>query len=94
MNPAVGGVIGVVVIILIMNFVALYLRMKKTKSLYGRRGKKAPREDMAAIIRDREVQRRIDLEQDRYAKHLDRRNKTWEMYEEVRKKHEGEDNGS
>ena len=93
MNPVFGAIIAVIFLVIIMNFVALYIRIKKNPSVYGRRGKRAPEEQVAAEHRDREVLRRLDAEQDRYIRHIELRGKTWELYEEVRKRHEGEDIG-
>jgi hypothetical protein len=76
-----------VFLILLMNFIFLLFRMRKNRSQYGRRGKKAKKEDIAAIARDREVYRRLDIEQMRIMKYLKLRARTWEMYEEVRQKH-------
>jgi hypothetical protein len=79
-----------VFIVLLINIVFLVIRTRNTRSPYGRRGKKAPKEDIAAIVRDREVYRRIDLEQARIKKYLELRARTWEMYEEVRQKYANE----
>jgi hypothetical protein len=61
--------------------------MRNTNSPYGRRGKKAQKEEVATMVRDREVYRRIDLEQARIKKYLELRTRTWELYEEVRQKY-------
>ena len=90
MDAPTGVLVAIVVLVLVMNFVTFYIRLKKTPSPYGRRGKQALEEHVAEVYRDREVQRRIDIEQDRYSRHIELRKKTWEMYEVVRKRHAGE----
>ena len=77
----------IVFIVIIANAVVLIVRSRKTKSPYGRRGKKAPTEEKAMKIRDNEIQRRIDMEQERIKKYLYLRSKTWDLYEEVRQRH-------
>ena len=79
-----------VFLVLIANAVVLILRSRNNKSPYGRRGKTAPLEENTSIIRDREVQRRIYLEQERIKRYLELRSKTWELYEEVRQKHKND----
>ena len=83
-----------VFLVLIANAVVLILRSRNNKSPYGRRGKTAPLEENASIIRDREVQRRIYLEQEQIIKYLELRSKTWELYEEVRNRHKNESESS
>ena len=90
MNAAVASLIAIVFLVVIMNFVFFYLRLKKTSTPYGRKGKQAIMEEEAAIKRDHEVQRRIDVEQDRFIRQIDLRGKTWALYDEVRKKHEND----
>ena len=74
-------------LVLIANAVVLIIRISKNRSPYGRRGKKAPQEDRAAIIRERQIYRRINLEQDRIKRYLELRNQTWDIYEKVREKY-------
>ena len=90
MNVLFGSLVGIVFLVIVMNFFVLFLRMKRNTSPYGRKGKQAVQEDVAAVYRDNEVQRRIDLEQDRIAQYLEKREKTWALYEEVRRRHSGE----
>ena len=86
--PSIAIVIfGFAFLILFMNIVALFFHIRKTRSPYGRRGRKTPKEETAAIIRDREVARRIDLEQERIEKYLKLRANTWALYEKVRQRH-------
>ena len=87
MNAAVGSLIAIVLLVVVMNFVALFMRLKKNRIPYGRKGKQAVEEEVAAIRRDKEVQRRLDLEQDRIRRFLEQRANTWALYEEVRRRH-------
>ena len=89
MNAAFGSLILIVFLVIIMNFVALFIRMKKHRSPYGRRGKQSVEEEVATVVRDREVRRRLDLEQERIAKYLEQRKRLWALYEEVRQRHSG-----
>ena len=77
--------------ILIINVVFLIIRVSKNRSPYGRRGKKAPSEEMVRIRSETKAYRRIEVEQDRIKKYLDLRNRTWELYEEVRRKYKTTD---
>ena len=88
MNAAFGSIIAIVIFVIVMNFVTLFMRMKKNRSPYGRKGKQSVEEAVAAVKRDNEVRRRLDLEQDRIKKYLEHRKNTWALYEEVRRRHE------
>ena len=83
-----------VFLVIVANAVVLIIRSGKNRSPYGRRGKKTQQEEIAAIKRDREVYRRLDIEQMRIMKYLELRTKTWEMFDEVRQRHVENDEGS
>ena len=74
-------------LIIIANVIVLVIRISKNRSPYGRRGKIAPLEEKAIIKREREIYRRIFVEQERIRRYLDLRQKTWDLYEQVRQKH-------
>ena len=74
-------------LVLIANTVIIIIRASKNRSPYGRRGRKAPKEEDAMIRREKIVYRRIAVEQDRIKRYLELRDKTWALYEEVRQRH-------
>ena len=79
-----------VFLVLIANAVVLIIRSRNNSSPYGRRGKSAPVEDITVVIRDRNIKHRLESEQDNIRKYLELRKKTWELYDEVRKRYENE----
>ena len=81
-------------LIVIANAIVLIIRISKNRSPYGRRGKIAPTEIKAAIKRERDIYRRIHVEQERIRRYLDLRQKTWDLYEEVRQKYKTTENTS
>jgi len=83
MSPIITFIIAVVFFILAANFFMLYRRLRRNRS--GKSGKPAMEEKEAAKRRDREIQRRLDLEQEDAARSVELRNKTLELYEQVRK---------
>jgi predicted Holliday junction resolvase-like endonuclease len=78
-----GSIIAIVFIVLAMNFILLFLRMRKNPPRKSSR--KAPNEDVAAVWRDKEIQRRLEREQDSAERIVELRNKTFELYELVRR---------
>ena len=85
-----GFVVGFVFFILMINAVALIIRIVRNRSLvnYGRRGVVAKSEAVVMERATRSAMRRIEAEQERYQRYIELRSKTWELYEEVRQKHE------
>lgn len=77
-----GYLIAIIVFVIVGNFFLLFKRHKGDRKPSK---KPALSESAASRIRDREIQRRIDREQEDAARRVDLRNKTFELYEQVRK---------
>ena len=91
MQGYVTAIVAFIFFILIINVVFLIIRVSKNRSPYGRRGKKAPTEEMVRIRSEKRAYRNIEIEQERIKKYLELRNRTWELYEEVRQKYKATD---
>ena len=74
--------IAVVFFIVAANFFILFIRLKRDRP--RKVTKAAMEEKEAALWRDKEIQRRLDREQEEAEKYLERRNKTLELYDQVR----------
>ena len=83
MSPILATLVGVVFVVIALNFIMLYIRLKRDFPLKSQR--KAPDEARAAIVRDREVRYRIEVEQENAERRVELRNKTFELYEQVRR---------
>jgi len=92
MDSLVGPIIAIVFIVLLVNFVLLMVRLRKQP--LRKPGKKALEEKDAVVIRDDKMLRRQELEDEDTARHAELRNKTLDLYEEVRKRHAIEDNAN
>jgi len=75
--------VGIVFIVIVINFAMLYNRLKRDKKL--KREGIAMSEPEASRWREKEIQRRLDREQEEAVKRVDLRNKTLELYEQVRR---------
>jgi len=89
MGPIFASLIGIVFVVIALNFIMLFMRFKRDFPQKSKR--KAPDEAHAAIIRDREVYYRIELEQDAAQRRVELQNKTFELYEQVRRNAAAED---
>ena len=74
----------IIFLVISINFFMLYRRLRRDRP--GKIGKAAMQEKEAAEWRGREIQRRLDREQEEAAKRVELRNKTFELYDQVRKK--------
>ena len=83
MGPILASLIGIVFVVIAMNFIMLFIRFKR--DFPSKSNRKAPDEASAAIIRDREVYYRIELEQEAAERRVELRNKTFALYEQVRR---------
>ena len=83
MNNTFSFMISVVLLVVALNAVMLYLRLRKEHRPKTRRA--AMEENEASKWRDKEINRMLDREQDEAEKHVELRNKTLELYEQVRK---------
>ena len=91
MDALTGSLIAIVFIVVIMNAVALFLRLRRTRANVPKRA--AMEEAQAARIRDNEVKRRIELEQDDALRHITLRNRTLALYDYVRRRAEAVEQG-
>ena len=89
MNSTLSFLIAIVFLVIASNFIMLYLRLKKERR--PKIGKAAIEENEAVKLRDKEIKRRLDHEQEAAEKHVELRNKTLELYEQVRKNAETKD---
>jgi len=75
--------VAIIFFVIAINFFMLFARLKGTRP---RKIEKAAMEEKEAVEwRDREIQRRLDREQEDAIKQIELRNKTLELYEQVRK---------
>ena len=84
MNGALVAVLTLVLIILLVNFVFLYMRSRK--NWRRRSARRAMTEKEARKIRTAELNRKFEEEFEEAEEYLERRRKTWALYEEVRKR--------
>jgi len=82
--------IAIVFFIVAINFFMLFFRLKKEG--HHKTDRKAPGEAEASKWRAKEIQRRLDREQEDAVRRVELRNKTLELYEQVRKNAENEEN--
>jgi len=84
-----GSLIGIVFVVIAMNFIMLYIRIRRD---WPRKpARKAMEEDKAVMLRDRYIQSMLSREQEESERLADKRNKTLDLYEQVRKKHEDDE---
>ena len=83
MNNTLSFMISIVLLVVSLNAVMLYLRLRKEHRPKTRRA--AMEENEASKWRDKEIIRMLDREQDDAVKHVELRNKTLALYEQVRK---------
>ncbi|MCL2227513.1 MAG: hypothetical protein FWB97_07795 [Oscillospiraceae bacterium] len=84
MESAFAFTIVILFFVVVLNFVMLYMRLKRDK----KRKPTSPtmEEEQAALHRHREIQFRIDREQEQLAYRVEMRNKMLDLFEEVRRK--------
>jgi len=84
MHAALPYVISIVAFVIVLNFVMLFFRLRRD------RVKKPSRlsldEERAALLRHNEIKRRIEREEKQALEHVELRNKTLELYDEVRRR--------
>ena len=76
--------IAIIIIVIVINFVMLRNRLRRDKP--RKKSKPAMDEEKAARLRNNEIQRRINREQEDMASYVEKRNKTLQLYAEVRKR--------
>ena len=84
MGGNIGFLILVVFIVLVINFFVWFRRHGKSL----RSSRKSMTEEHARVIRHNEIQRRFEREQEDALEYIEKRNKTLDLYEQVRKQAE------
>jgi len=85
MHSAFAYLVAIIAFVIVLNFFMLFMRLRRDR--YKKPDKAAMEEERAAIHRHKEIQRRLDREQEEMAYRVEMRNKTLELYKEVRKRH-------
>jgi len=83
MDALLGSLIGIVFIVIAINFAMLYIRLKR--DFPKKITKKILEEDEAAIVRERVIHQKIEREQEDAERRVMMQNKTLELYEQVRR---------
>ena len=83
MNTVFAYLVAIIAFVIVINFFMLFVRLKRNKS--SKSSYPAAPEAKAAVHRHREIQRRLDREQEELAHIVEMRNKTFEIYAQVRK---------
>ena len=76
-------IVAIVFFVIALNFFMLYVRLKRER--HPKANRAAMEEKEAVEWRDREIQRRLDREQEEAVHCVELRNKTLELYEQVRR---------
>ena len=77
------SMVAIVFIVIAINFFVLFLRFKKNR--FHKIVTPAKEEKEAALLRDRVIMNRLQCEQDEAARYVELRNKTLDLYEQVRR---------
>ncbi|MCL2152509.1 MAG: hypothetical protein FWH57_06215 [Oscillospiraceae bacterium] len=83
MNDAIILLVVIVFFVIAANFFMVFRRLKRNR--HPKISKAAMEEIEAAQWRDKEIKRRLDREQEEAERYVELRNKTFELYEQVRK---------
>jgi len=83
MNNVFAYLVAIIAFVIVLNFFMLFMRLKRDKA--KKSAYPAAQEEQAAVHRHREIQRRLDREQEELAHIVEMRNKTFEIYAQVRK---------
>jgi len=84
MNTALPVLLAIIAFVIVLNFVMLFFRLRRDK--YKKPNKEILEEKKAVLIRDREITRRLNREQEDAVEFVEKRNKTLALYEECRKR--------
>jgi len=91
MEGSVGYLFAIVFIVLAINLYIVLSRMRRGNRRKSNRKRIAPDEAKQAIWRDREIERRLEREQDGAVERVKLREETLALYEEVRRRHAEKD---
>ena len=86
MDTAVASLVAFLFLVIAINFFMLFARLRRDKSRPSSR-KPVPSEAEDVIRRDRAIQRRLAREQEQLAYAADMKDKTFELYDQVRRKY-------
>ena len=84
MEAAFVYILAIVAFVIVLNFVMLMFRLRRDR--YKKPSREALDEERAAIVRDHEIKRRLEREENEAIEFVEKRNKTFELYEEVRRR--------
>ena len=84
MESAFVAVIAIVGFVIVLNFVMLMYRLRRDRVKKPSRAAMA--EEQAAVLRDKEIRRRLEREEIEALEHVEKLNKTLELYDEVRRR--------
>jgi len=84
MQGALAAVLAIIAFVIVLNFVMLFFRLRRDK--YKKPSKEILEEKKAASLRDSEIRRRLDREQEDAVKFVQKRNRTLDLYDEVRRR--------
>jgi len=83
MDGAYAFLIAIVFFVIVLNFFMLFMQLRRNRS--PKTGRVAMDEKKAAELRAKEIQRRLDREQEDAARQVELRNKTLDLFDQVRK---------
>ena len=83
MSGAFGFIVAMVFLVIALNFYMLFIRMRRDR--VKKPGRLALDEDEAAELRDKSIQRKLDHEEEQALEYIKKRNRTFELYEQVRR---------
>ena len=86
MQGAFAALLAIIAFVIVLNFVMLFYRLRRDR--YRKPSREILEEKQATLIRDREIRRRLNSEQEDAAEFVRKRNKTLALYEEVRRRAE------
>ena len=84
MGTAFAYILAIVAFVIVLNFVMLMFRLRRDR--YQKPSREAIEEEKAVVLRDKEIRRRLEREENEALERVILRNKTLELYEEVRRR--------
>jgi len=91
MNSSIGYIFAIVFIVIALNLFFVVSRMRQGDKRRNKRNRVAPDEAKQALWRDREIERRLEREQDGANERVKLREETLALYDEVRRRHAEKD---
>ena len=84
MGTALAYILAIVAFVIVLNFVMLMFRLRRDR--YQKPNREAIEEEKAVVLRDNEIRRRLEREENEALERVILRNKTLELYDEVRRR--------